>query len=95
MNAIVWGISSSYFARDATANQPAKSNMRAGRIPRDAQPATDVIPIQHHSKIDTCNLLFLFPDRSVSLTPYAAFEDLHPDFAVSELVCPFINRPKE
>lgn len=54
-------------------------------------PEAESILLQRRANPASNKTLFLFPDGSGSPTSYAALEQLHADFDVYGLVCPFVN----
>ncbi|KAI9930675.1 hypothetical protein MW887_011430 [Aspergillus wentii] len=52
-----------------------------------------LVLLQRRSNQSSNKTLFLFPDGSGSPVSYGALEELHADFDVYGLVCPFLNSP--
>ncbi|KAL2818236.1 hypothetical protein BDW59DRAFT_175214 [Aspergillus cavernicola] len=55
------------------------------------RPEAKSILLQRRSNLANNKTLFLFPDGSGSPTSYAGLEQLHADFDVYGLICPFVN----
>lgn len=91
-----------FFLHHTTMNEVSLALASGNDVPRpeDILPPTDSkgpeaksILLQRRSNPASSKTLFLFPDGSGSPASYAGLEQLHADFDVYGLICPFVNDP--